>query len=129
MAEKEGFEPSLQETCKPDFESGAFDHSATSPFYRAALEVWQVRQACNCSFFKAGLFSVALLFFKKSFQVCCSACACKARGSSGFDSGFDFGCAAHIGLQGRGDGYAAVGALVVFEDGYQTAPYGQAAAV
>ena len=32
LAEKEGFEPSLQETCKPDFESGACDHSATSPF-------------------------------------------------------------------------------------------------
>ena len=31
MAEREGFEPSLRETRKPDFESGAFDHSATSP--------------------------------------------------------------------------------------------------
>ena len=68
LAEKEGFEPSLQETCKPDFESGAFDHSATSPFYRAALEVWQVRQVCHCSFFKAGLFSVALLFLKNHFR-------------------------------------------------------------
>ena len=29
LAEGEGFEPSIQETCIPDFESGAFDHSAT----------------------------------------------------------------------------------------------------
>jgi hypothetical protein len=31
LAEREGFEPSIQETCIPDFESGAFDHSATFP--------------------------------------------------------------------------------------------------
>jgi hypothetical protein len=31
LAEKEGFEPSIPETGMPDFESGAFDHSATSP--------------------------------------------------------------------------------------------------
>jgi hypothetical protein len=36
VAERVGFEPTLQETCKPDFESGAFDHSATFP-RRAAL--------------------------------------------------------------------------------------------
>ena len=40
LAEREGFEPSLQETCKPDFESGAFDHSATSPFLCAAPHLW-----------------------------------------------------------------------------------------
>ncbi len=31
LAEREGFEPSIRETRIPDFESGAFDHSATSP--------------------------------------------------------------------------------------------------
>jgi hypothetical protein len=31
LAEREGFEPSIPETGMPDFESGAFDHSATSP--------------------------------------------------------------------------------------------------
>ena len=31
LAEQEGFEPSIRETRIPDFESGAFDHSATSP--------------------------------------------------------------------------------------------------
>src|SRR4051812_43749131 len=36
LAEREGFEPPLR--CrKPDFESGAFDHSATSPDRRAEL--------------------------------------------------------------------------------------------
>ncbi len=31
LAEREGFEPSLRHNRKPDFESGAIDHSATSP--------------------------------------------------------------------------------------------------
>gem|GEM_PF-6949982 len=31
LAEKEGFEPSIRYNRIPDFESGAFDHSATSP--------------------------------------------------------------------------------------------------
>jgi hypothetical protein len=31
LAEREGFEPSIRETRIPDFESGAFDHSATFP--------------------------------------------------------------------------------------------------
>ena len=31
LAERVGFEPTLPETGKPDFESGAFDHSATFP--------------------------------------------------------------------------------------------------
>ena len=31
MAERVGFEPTMTETAIPDFESGAFDHSATSP--------------------------------------------------------------------------------------------------
>ncbi len=31
MAEREGFEPSVRENRTPDFESGTFDHSATSP--------------------------------------------------------------------------------------------------
>lgn len=31
MAEREGFEPSIPLWGIPDFESGAFDHSATSP--------------------------------------------------------------------------------------------------
>ena len=31
MAEQEGFEPSIRETRIPDFESGAFDHSAIAP--------------------------------------------------------------------------------------------------
>src|SRR5690348_12008162 len=31
LAERVGFEPTLRQYRKPDFESGAFDHSATSP--------------------------------------------------------------------------------------------------
>ena len=31
MAERVGFEPTIRENRIPDFESGAFDHSATSP--------------------------------------------------------------------------------------------------
>src|SRR5580765_3037997 len=31
MAEREGFEPSVRYKRTPDFESGTFDHSATSP--------------------------------------------------------------------------------------------------
>src|SRR5690606_2910924 len=31
LAEREGFEPSIREARIPDFESGAFDHSATFP--------------------------------------------------------------------------------------------------
>ena len=31
LAERVGFEPTLPQRSKPDFESGAFDHSATSP--------------------------------------------------------------------------------------------------
>ena len=31
MAEREGFEPSIRYNRIPDFESGAFDHSATFP--------------------------------------------------------------------------------------------------
>jgi hypothetical protein len=31
MAEGEGFEPSIRHNRMPDFESGAFDHSATLP--------------------------------------------------------------------------------------------------
>jgi hypothetical protein len=34
MAEREGFEPSVREYRTPDFESGTFDHSATSPMAR-----------------------------------------------------------------------------------------------
>ena len=32
LAEREGFEPSIRGYRIPDFESGAFDHSATFPF-------------------------------------------------------------------------------------------------
>ncbi len=35
LAEREGFEPSIRETRIPDFESGAFDHSATFPRFSA----------------------------------------------------------------------------------------------
>ena len=35
MAEREGFEPSIRTSRIPDFESGAFDHSAISPRGRA----------------------------------------------------------------------------------------------
>jgi hypothetical protein len=34
LAERVGFEPTLRHNRKPDFESGAFDHSATSPCTR-----------------------------------------------------------------------------------------------
>ncbi len=40
LAEREGFEPSVRGYRTPDFESGTFDHSATSPgraFYQQLL--------------------------------------------------------------------------------------------
>src|SRR4051812_31715414 len=50
LAEKEGFEPSIRYNRIPDFESGAFDHSATSPeFFAVACAVlagqalWRVK--------------------------------------------------------------------------------------
>jgi hypothetical protein len=38
MAEQEGFEPSIRETRIPDFESGAFDHSAIAPRVSTAAD-------------------------------------------------------------------------------------------
>ena len=47
MAEREGFEPSELESGTPDFESGAFDHSATFPGYCC---VWsRVSEAAHSS--------------------------------------------------------------------------------
>ena len=43
VAEREGFEPSMRETRIPDFESGAFDHSATSPG-RAQYSIEEILQ-------------------------------------------------------------------------------------
>jgi len=40
MAEKEGFEPSIRYNRIPDFESGAFDHSATSPDSVSPVVCW-----------------------------------------------------------------------------------------
>ncbi len=40
MAERVGFEPTIRYNRIPDFESGAFDHSATFPFHE--LQVDQV---------------------------------------------------------------------------------------
>ena len=37
MAEREGFEPSIRTSRIPDFESGAFDHSAISPHSELAI--------------------------------------------------------------------------------------------
>ncbi len=37
MAEREGFEPSIRTSRIPDFESGAFDHSAISPHSKFAI--------------------------------------------------------------------------------------------
>ncbi len=42
MAEREGFEPSIPFRGIPDFESGAFDHSATSPWR------WRAKSAGEC---------------------------------------------------------------------------------
>ena len=53
LAEREGFEPSLLHNSKPDFESGAIDHSATSPgdpgVRGKARIVVQAFQASACS--------------------------------------------------------------------------------
>ena len=37
LAEQEGFEPSIRYNRIPDFESGAFDHSAIAPEYLSSL--------------------------------------------------------------------------------------------
>ena len=38
LAERVGFEPTVRETRTPDFESGPFDHSGTSP--HSKLGIW-----------------------------------------------------------------------------------------
>jgi hypothetical protein len=48
LAERVGFEPTLRHNRKPDFESGAFDHSATSPLFLNARAVWlPARRICS----------------------------------------------------------------------------------
>ena len=37
LAEQEGFEPSIRYNRIPDFESGAFDHSAIAPVFEADI--------------------------------------------------------------------------------------------
>jgi hypothetical protein len=53
LAEQEGFEPSIRENRIPDFESGAFDHSATAPEFgpRGAKPaiLTQLRPASQCA--------------------------------------------------------------------------------
>lgn len=39
LAERVGFEPTIPETGMPDFESGAFDHSATSPLRGSRVSI------------------------------------------------------------------------------------------
>ncbi len=46
MAEREGFEPSVRGYRTPDFESGTFDHSATSP--KAANSTSKRRFRAEC---------------------------------------------------------------------------------
>ena len=43
VAERVGFEPTLRHNRKPDFESGAFDHSATSPSGSRMIRRYGVR--------------------------------------------------------------------------------------
>ena len=52
LAERVGFEPTVPETGTPDFESGAFDHSATSPEYWCA-GVSKRESLANVRFFRA----------------------------------------------------------------------------
>ena len=40
LAEREGFEPSVGGCPTPDFESGTFDHSATSPLEAGIVTAW-----------------------------------------------------------------------------------------
>ena len=40
LAEREGFEPSVGGCPTPDFESGTFDHSATSPLEESIVTAW-----------------------------------------------------------------------------------------
>ena len=37
LAEQEGFEPSIRHNRIPDFESGAFDHSAIAPVFELSI--------------------------------------------------------------------------------------------
>ncbi len=37
LAEQEGFEPSIRHNRIPDFESGAFDHSAIAPVFESSI--------------------------------------------------------------------------------------------
>lgn len=55
LAERQGFEPWIRHKRMPDFESGAFDHSAIFPNYKC-------RQASDCSKDQIGL--VACFFSK-----------------------------------------------------------------
>ena len=44
LAEQEGFEPSIRYNRIPDFESGAFDHSAIAPEYLVEPQILSERQ-------------------------------------------------------------------------------------
>ncbi len=43
LAEQEGFEPSIRYNRIPDFESGAFDHSAIAPEYLVEPQILSER--------------------------------------------------------------------------------------
>ena len=81
----------------PDFESGAFDHSATFPGTSP----------------KGTSFGA---HFTSKPGVCTD------RNSNG---AYDALQAAHVGPQRRRDRYAAVGVLIVLQNGHQGAPHGQ----
>ena len=90
MAEREGFEPSVQTSCTTDFESAAFDHSATFP---SCVGLCPIRQTLNLLFVcvpqtqispsglrpsfisaKASITSLPLIIHSATFPSCVGLC-------------------------------------------------------
>ena len=63
LAEGEGFEPSIRETRIPDFESGAFDHSAILPFSagKKFLDYIKIYNQINCLIVMRGIIIIVLV--------------------------------------------------------------------
>ncbi len=68
MAERVGFEPTVRIDRTPDFESGAFDHSATSPSFASVAR-------------EAGEYSKAVFLFAAAKKDCAPARARKPGGA------------------------------------------------
>ena len=100
----------------PDFESGAFDHSATFPGTSPKVGDRRSGPPEEVETFPSrGIETFGAHFTSKPG-------VCTDRNSNG---AYDALQAAHVGPQRRRDRHAAVGILIVLQNGHQGAPHGQ----